>query len=94
MAAEEHYLTYGTALLLAVNLIELLPNSLFNTMSWLLVGLLLASSLQTQKTPSEDPVAEEGSAKKPTPYKHKRQPRGQRSGVTATPERLQRNRRG
>ncbi len=93
MSADQHYLTYGTALLLAVNLLELLPNSLVNTMSWMLAGLLLASSLQTQKTPTKDPVPEADSTAEIVRQKHKRQPRGQRPDILARPERMQRNKR-
>jgi hypothetical protein len=78
MDAEEHYLTYGSALLLAINLLDLIPNSGITNMTWLLAGLLLASPLQTSKTDSEESVAGKNIDEASIPVRHKRQPRGQR----------------
>lgn len=59
-ASDEQAVIYGTSLLLAVNLLELLPNSSITTMTWLLTGLLLACSLQNSHAANEAPVAESG----------------------------------
>jgi hypothetical protein len=76
-ATDEHRLTLGTSLLLAVNLLELIPNSSINTMTWLLVGLLLASSLETAKADNDENTTENNSieAKNRAPYsrQHSRQ---------------------
>jgi hypothetical protein len=72
-AADEHNLIYGTSLMLAVNLLELLPNASINTMTWLLAGLLLASSLQTSNAESEERAPESKNAKTRTRPQYARQ---------------------
>lgn len=93
MGRDEHYMTYGTALLLAINLLELLPNSLIITMTWLLAGLLLASSFQKNKIETDVPATETTRDDDSLRPKHIRKPRGHRPDFTASPEKFQRHRR-
>ncbi len=75
LATEDHTLIYGTSLLLAVNVLELLPNSSITTMTWLLTGLLLASSLQTSHAEHEEPAPESNNGPLRSPPKYtRRQP--------------------
>ncbi len=93
MAQDEHYLTYGTALLLAVNLLELIPNSLINTITWLVVGLLLASSLQPEKAQSTEPADDKKADKPVMTARHIRQPRTPRQSSIAPAQPSHRKRR-
>lgn len=90
---DDDYIIYGAALLLAVNLLELLPNSLINTMTWLAAGLLLASSLQTSKVESAEPAPDDSTDMPSKPVKHIRQPRGPRQKSHATAKPTQRKKR-
>ncbi len=92
-AGGEHYLSYGIALLLAINLLDLIPNSTINTMTWLLTGLLLASSLQSSHVTTEKQVSDRKISQVDPPVLHKRQPRGQRAQSNAFPGEFQRKRR-
>jgi hypothetical protein len=73
-ALDKHNLIYSTSLLLAVNLLDLLPNSSITTMTWLLTGLLLASSLQTSKAESDEQTTEGEDGNNRIPARYTRQP--------------------
>ncbi|WP_342069652.1 hypothetical protein [Yoonia algicola] len=77
-AADENNLIYGTSLMLAVNLLELLPNTSINTITWLLAGLLLASSLQTGTAQNDVPTPEGKTTNKRMRPQYTRQPPEQR----------------
>lgn len=62
-ADREVHIIYGIALMLGVNLIDLIPNSTINHLTWTLAGLLLASStvaaraeFETAADPSESDI--------------------------------------
>ncbi len=93
MEADEHYLTYGTALLLAVNLLELIPNSLITTMTWLVAGLLLASSLQLDKVESKEPTRNENTDAPVVTARHIRRARAPRQSSISSVQPSHRQRR-
>ena len=89
----QHHLTYGIALMLSVNLLELIPNSGITTMTWLLAGMLLASSLPSNETAEEDRAVESDGDESPAITQHTRQARGQRPTTDVPPTRHQRKKR-
>lgn len=86
------HLIYGTALLLSINLLELIPNSTINTMTWLLAGLLLAASLQSETADDEEPATSHAN-NAGTPPLHIRKPRGERFDSNAPSAQFKRKRR-
>lgn len=69
------HIVYGIALMLAVNMLDLLPNSTITPMTWLMAGMLLGSSLQSGRDPEESALAEEDTPQKQ--FVHARRRRGQ-----------------
>lgn len=90
LASDEQTVIYGTSLLLAVNLLELLPNSSITTMTWLLTGLLLASSLQTNHAENEAPATESGNEARNSRPKYTRRAPEQRPYSRHTLKQLER----
>lgn len=70
---DDSNIIYGIGLMLAINLVDLIPNSAINYMTWLLAGLLL--SYVPGRELSDVDVATKNEPV-PEPVKHKRQPRG------------------
>lgn len=66
------HLTYGIALMLGANMLDLIPNSTINPLTWSLVGLLLASTTQTAQAETEPETIKDPA---PVPILHKRRPR-------------------
>lgn len=72
----DEHIVYGIALMLGVNLVDLIPNSTINYMTWSIAGLLLACSLQTVAEKTDIPVGEEPEMPPAAAPLHKRRPRG------------------
>lgn len=70
------HLAYGIALMLGANMLDLIPNSTINPLTWALAGLLLASTVKNAQADPEAETIEDGA---PTVIFHQRRPRNARS---------------
>ncbi len=80
---EEPHIIYGIALILAVNVLELIPNATINPITWLIAGMLLRCRPQdvSEIAKPEDTADEET----PAPRLHVRQRRGQKATAQDAP---------
>lgn len=88
------HIVYGLALMLAVNLLDLILNSTINYMTWALAGLLLASSTEIVQAGTNIETEVEGEPETASkPPLHKRHPRDQSRGPKAGTAKFQRKKR-
>ncbi len=85
-------IVYGIGLMLAINLVDLIPNSAINYVTWLLAGLLLCY-VPGRVSSDVDAVTEDDSEPLSEPVKHTRRPRGNRPGLAPNPPRIVRTKR-
>lgn len=90
----DEHIVYGIALMLGVNLLDLIPNSTINYMTWTLAGLLLACSIQTVRADADtETEAEAEPDTAPAAPLHKRHPRDRRHARKADTAKFQRKKR-
>jgi len=73
-ALNDPHIVFGIGLLLAINLIDLIPNSTIRNVSWIMAGTLLAATLRSAK-PVTNPAPAGQIEPAAKPQRHTRKPR-------------------
>ncbi|RLK07353.1 hypothetical protein [Ruegeria conchae] len=82
IGSPDEYVTNGIALMLSINLVDLIPNASINSMTWIMAGMLLAKSTAAVRDRSDEADV---TVPQPDPPRvaHVRKPRGQAKATTS-----------
>ncbi|WP_425084692.1 O-antigen ligase family protein [Ruegeria profundi] len=79
----DEFVTHGVAIMLSINLLELIPNATNNNLTWLMAGLLMAKITETVQEKNTQPTETRPELATGQHPKHVRKPRGEQKNSTA-----------
>ena len=73
----DEFITHGVAIMMSVNLLDLIPNAPINNLTWIMAGMILAKPTVIVQTNADEPT-ETAPQPDPASVTHVRTPRGQK----------------